>query len=180
VNWSKSDFTTTCVKRRYVAQLSKSSGRHSSVAGLPLGLRWFHAVGFALLPYQVRLQIRRATCQLSFDLPLAIYSLRNFPHIVLFAIGFVLTAAQFRLSKWRDFLLAAALIVTFGALVELLEGVTRTGNCRLRDLIPDTVGAFIGALVVLTLYRIGWRPRPTWSLKWRNSSRALQSWEYCF
>jgi hypothetical protein len=148
------------------------------------GFRWAY-VGFMLLgllyfPIKSGFRFAVPPCQLSFDLPLAIYSLRNFPHIVLFAIGFVLTAAQFRLSKWRDFLLAAALIVTFGALVELLEGVTRTGNCRLRDLIPDTVGAFIGALVVLTLYRIGWRPRPTWSLKWRNSSRALQSWEYCF
>jgi VanZ like protein len=137
-------------------------------------------LGLLYFPIKSGFRFAVPPCQLSFDLPLAIYSLRNFPHIVLFAIGFVLTAAQFRLSKWRDFLLAAALMVTFGALVELLEGFTRTGNCRLRDLIPDTVGAFIGALVVLTLYRIGWRPRPTWSLKWRNSSRALQSWEYCF
>ena len=133
------------------------------------GIRWAY-VGFMLLgllyfPFKSRFEFHIPTCQLSFGLPLAIHSLRNFPHIILFTIGFVLTAAQFRLSRWRDFVFAGVIIVTFGALVELLEGITRTGNCRLRDLIPDTAGALIGASIVLGLYRLGWRPRPTWSLK---------------
>ena len=133
------------------------------------GFRWAY-VGFLLLgllyfPIKSGFRFDIPPCELSFGLPLAVHSLRNYPHIILFTIGFVLTAAQFRLSKWRDFVLAAALILTFGALVELFQGSTRQGNCRLRDLIPDTVGALIGALIVLGLYRMGWRPRPTWSLK---------------
>lgn len=133
------------------------------------GFRWayvsFLLLGLLYFPIQSGFTFHIPACQLSFGLPLALHSLRNFPHIVLFAIGFVLTAAQFRLSRWRDFVFAAAIIVTFGALVELFQGITREGNCRLRDLIPDTAGALIGALIVLGLYRMGWRPRPTWSLK---------------
>jgi hypothetical protein len=53
-----------------------------------------------------------------------------------------------------------------GMLVEIAQGVTGEGNCRARDLIPDTLGILIGAIIVFLLRRIGWRPRPTWSLMW--------------
>lgn len=106
---------------------------------------------------------------LGVGLPLAIHSLRNFPHIVSFAVGLVMTAAQFRLSKWLDYIWAATTIMAFGAVVEILEGVTRQGHCRMRDLIPDAVGALVGALIVILLYKIGWRPRPSWSVQWRQT-----------
>lgn len=39
-----------------------------------------------------------------------------------------------------------------GIYVELAEGITGIGTCRLRDLIPDMAGALVGA-VVWVLYR---------------------------
>ena len=149
------------VIRLLLAVLSLRGMRWAYVAFLLLGLLYFPLKsGFRFDP--------NYPCELTFGAALAMHSLRNVPHIVLFAIGFILTAAQFRLSKWWDFMLAALLMMTVGALVEILEGVTRQGNCRMRDLIPDSVGAALGAIIVLGLYRIGWRPRPTWSLKWRK------------
>lgn len=35
-----------------------------------------------------------------------------------------------------------------GALVEISQGVTGKGHCRLRDLIPDAVGALLGSVIV--------------------------------
>ena len=132
------------------------------------GLRWayvaFMVLGLLYFPLKVNFRFAPRPCQLIFGPSLAVHSLTNFPHIVLFALGYVLTAAQFQLSKWSSFLWSAALIVFFGALVEIMQGVTGEGNCRARDLIPDTAGALIGALIVLALYRIGWRPRPRWTI----------------
>ena len=132
------------------------------------GLRWayvaFMVLGLLYFPLKVNFRFDPHPCELVFGVGLAIYSLTNFAHIILFALGYILTAAQFELSKWSSFLWSAVLMVFFGALVEILEGVTGQGHCRARDLIPDTAGALIGALIVLALYRIGWRPRPRWSL----------------
>ena len=70
------------------------------------------------------------------------------PHIVLFGFFFLLTAAQFdRVDrKMLGWSLAATFVL--GLLVELEEGATRTGNCRLTDVVPDVVGALI-AMVLL-------------------------------
>ena len=144
------------VLRVLLAILSLRGRRLAYVAFMILGLLYFPLkVGFRFDPHP---------CELVFGPRLAIHSLTNFPHLVLFALGFILTAAQFQLTKWSSFLWSAALIVFFGALVEIMQGVTGEGHCRVRDLIPDTAGALIGALFVLALYRIGWRPRPRWSL----------------
>jgi xanthine/uracil/vitamin C permease (AzgA family) len=133
------------------------------------GFRWayvaFMVLGLLYFPLKVNFRFDPHPCELIFDGPLAIHSLTNFPHIVLFALGYVLTAAQFQLSKWSSFIWSAALILLVGALVEILQGVTGQGHCRALDLIPDTAGALIGALIVLGLYRIGWRPRPSWSFR---------------
>lgn len=133
------------------------------------GIRWayvaFMILGLLYFPLKVSFSFDPHPCELIFDGRLAIHSFTNFPHIVLFALGYILTAAQFQLSKWSSFLWSAGLILFFGAIVEILQGVTGEGHCRARDLIPDTAGALIGALIVLALYRIGWRPRPRWSLR---------------
>ena len=132
------------------------------------GMRWayvaFMVLGLLYFPLKVGFRFDPHPCELTFGAGLAIHSLTNIPHIVLFALGFILTAAQFQLSEWSSFVWSAGIIVFIGALVEILEGITGQGHCRVRDLIPDTAGALIGALIVLALYRIGWRPRPRWSL----------------
>ena len=49
--------------------------------------------------------------------------------------------------------LVFALIATLplGLLVELEEGVTRTGDCRLADLLPDLGGGLIAMSLLLAL-----------------------------
>lgn len=88
---------------------------------------------------------------------LALYSFRNTPHIVLFALCFLLARVQFgwtradgRSSRRAD-LGALAITMIVGALVELAEGATGTGHCRLRDLLPDAAGALLGWVVFVTL-----------------------------
>ena len=125
----------------------------------------FMVLGLLYFPLKANFNFDPHPCELVFGVRLAIHSLTNFPHIIPFAVGFILTAAQFQLSKWSSFLWAAGVTVFIGALVEILEGLTGQGHCRGRDLITDAGGGLIGALIVLALYRIGWRPLPRWSLR---------------
>lgn len=89
-------------------------------------------------------------CEGTVGVELALHSFRNAPHVLLFALCFLLARAQFRparseanASRWTG---PAAFAVTMGvgALVEVAEGVTGAGHCRLRDLLPDAAGALLG------------------------------------
>jgi VanZ family protein len=134
------------------------------------GVRWayvaFVALGLLYFPAKAGFRLAPRPCQLAIDLPLALHSLTNFAHVVLFALFFVVTSAQFRAAGRPAFAWAAAATVAMGALVEAAQGVTGEGNCRARDLIPDALGALAGSVIVLLLRKMGWRPRPTWSLVW--------------
>lgn len=146
----------TSVVRIALAVFALRGVRWAYVAFLALGLLYFPAkAGFRLDPHP---------CELAFGVRLAAHSLTNFPHVVLFALGFVLTCAQFRMARRADFAWAALVTLALGAAVEIAEGLTVQGHCRLRDLIPDAVGAAAGAVLVLLLLRLGWKPRPSWSL----------------
>jgi VanZ family protein len=94
------------------------------------------------------------------SIPLAIYSLTNYAHIVLFVLFFLMTSAQFRMSHWWGFAWAALASITMGILVELAEGISGQGHCRLRDLIPDTAGIVLGAGIVFLWIRIRRRAQP--------------------
>jgi VanZ family protein len=85
---------------------------------------------------------------------LAIHSLTNYAHIVLFVWFFLMARAQFRRSHWSDFAWAALASVIMGALVELAEGISGRGHCRLRDLIPDAVGIMLGSGIVYLWNRL--------------------------
>ena len=120
------------------------------------GARWayltFIAVGLAYFPMHVGFHFQPRACQLVFGPRLAAHSLTNFPHVILFGIFFVISAIHFRVSRKSDdktFLLASIATLTVGALVEIAEGVTGAGNCRLRDLIPDSAGALLGATALM-------------------------------
>jgi hypothetical protein len=143
------------------------------------GVRWAYAafvvLGLLYFPAKVGFRLAPRPCQIAFDLPLALHSLTNYGHIVLFALFFVMTSAQFRVSNRRAFAWSAAATIVMGALVEVAQGVTGEGNCRARDLIPDGVGILVGSIIVLLLKRIGWRPRPTWSLAWWRAARQRQA-----
>ncbi len=121
--------------------LSLRGKRWAYITFVLLGLFYFPAsVGFRLSPHP---------CELAPNLALAIYSLTNYGHIVLFALFFLMTSAQFRMSHWSGFAWAAIASVTMGVLVELAEGISGNHHCRLRDLIPDAAGIVLGAGVVL-------------------------------
>ena len=100
-------------------------------------------------PAQVGFHFHPRACQLGISVDLALFSLGNWAHIVLFAMFYVMTMAQFRTRTWRAFVWTAVIVVTMGAIVEALEGVTGNHNCRLRDLVPDAAGAAIGVAVMV-------------------------------
>ena len=108
-------------------------------------------VGFHLDPHR---------CELLVGPALALHSFRNYPHIVLCALFFLLTRWQLRgpqASGW-----AALATLAMGALVEIAEGVSGSGHCRLRDLLPDGAGALLGWVACAagcTLIRAARRPR---------------------
>lgn len=116
-------------------------------------LRWPYVsvivLGLIYFPARVDFQLQPRACQTDLTVDLALMSLRNFPHIVHFAWFFLLTAFRFQKRTRRTLLFSGLIALLMGAAVELAEGITGKGNCRLRDLIPDAAGAFVGALLVL-------------------------------
>jgi hypothetical protein len=131
--------------------LSMRRARWAYITFVVLGLFYFPAsVGFRLNPQP---------CQLSFDMPLALHSLGNYSHIVLFVLFFLMTSAQFQMSNWRGFAWSAVAAITMGVLVELAQGLTGNGHCRSRDIIPDTVGILLGAGIIWLWNRMR-RPHP--------------------
>lgn len=98
-------------------------------------------------------QIAAPVCQWTFDFALAVHSLRNYPHIILFAIFFFLTYVQLRNVEKR-LLWSTVICMAMGLFVELAQGATRAGNCRMRDLIPDAVGALIAASIIVAARKL--------------------------
>ena len=133
--------------------LSFRGRRWAYIAFVVLGLLYFPAsVGFRLNP---------RPCELIPSLALAVYSLANYAHIVLFVFFFLMTSAQFRMSQWSGYVWAVVACMAMGILVEVAEGISGTHHCRLRDLIPDAAGVVLGAGIVFLWNRQRARPRVT-------------------
>ncbi|MEK6337050.1 MAG: hypothetical protein AABM67_19175 [Acidobacteriota bacterium] len=133
--------------------LSMRGKRWAYITYIVLGLFYFPAsVGFRLNPQP---------CEGIPNLPLAVYSLGNYGHIVLFVWFFLMTSAQFRMSRWSGYAWAAVACMAMGILVELAEGISGVHHCRLRDLIPDSAGILLGAGIVFLWNRMRGRPRVT-------------------
>jgi hypothetical protein len=122
------------------------------------GARWayitFVLLGLLYFPASAGFRLNPQPCELIPNLRLAIFSLTNYAHIVLFVLFFLMTSAQFRMSRWSGYAGAAVACIAMGILVELAEGVSGIGHCRLRDLIPDTAGVVLGAGFVLLWNRM--------------------------
>lgn len=116
--------------------------------------RWAYGaymlVAAARIPARTRFNLTRPKCDTRLTLENAGLSLTKLPHVVLFALFFLLTALQFDRIERRTFAWSLAATGAMGILVELEEGATRTGNCRMTDILPDIVGGLLamGALVV--------------------------------
>ena len=128
------------------------------------GVRWayvtFVLLGLLYFPVSVGFRLNPQPCELMPNMALAVHSLGNYPHIVLFVLFFLMTSAQFRMSQWSGYAWAAVACITMGLLVELAEGISGNHHCRMRDLIPDAVGVLVGSVVVLLLNRIRKRTHP--------------------
>lgn len=129
------------------------------------GMRWayvtFVLLGLLYFPASVGFRLNPQPCELVPNIPLAIYSLTNYGHIVLFVLFFLMTSAQFRMSQWSGYAWAAVACIAMGILVEVSEGISGAHHCRLRDLIPDAAGVVLGAGIVFLWNRMRGRARVT-------------------
>jgi len=133
--------------------LSLRGKRWAYITYVVLGLLYFPAsVGFRLNPQP---------CELIPNSALAIYSLTNYAHVVLFVWFFLITSAQFRMSQGSGYAWAALACIGMGILVEVAEGISGSGHCRLRDLIPDAAGIVLGSGIVFLWNRMQRRPQAT-------------------
>jgi VanZ family protein len=116
------------------------------------GRRWAYIVfvvaGLLYFPASVGFHLQPHPCQLIPTLSLAIYSLANYRHVILFVLFFIMTRAQFRRSHWSALAWAGVVCLAMGLLIEFSEGLSGAHTCRMRDLIPDSAGILIGAAIV--------------------------------
>lgn len=117
--------------------------------------RWAYGaymlIAVARIPARTGFRVSGPRCDLRLSLENAQLSLTKIPHIVLFGIFFLLTVVQFDGIDRRA--LACSVLATFalGLLVEIEEGATRTGNCRLTDVLPDLWGALIVMVLIVAI-----------------------------
>lgn len=134
-----------------------------SLASLWSRRRWAYGaymlVAIARIPARTGFRLDGRRCDVRLSLENVHLSLTKVPHIVLFGVFFLITAVQFDRLDRRA--LVWSLLATFalGTLVELEEGATRTGNCRLTDVLPDVVGAVIAMLLVMATLAVRDRRR---------------------
>jgi hypothetical protein len=122
-----------------------------------LGKRWaylsFVVLGLAWIPARTAFRLRAPDCETVVTLANSAFSLTNYKHIVMFGLFFLMTAAQFKRRSAATMLSAIAATTVMGLLIELEEGATGTGHCRLRDLVPDTAGAIVGLALLFTFLK---------------------------
>lgn len=125
--------------------------------------RWVYAayVLFAVtrIPASTGFRLHAPGCDVRLTSTNIALSLTKVPHIVLFGFFFLLTALQFDRLDRRTLAWSFLATLAMGLLVELEEGATGTGNCRLADVLPDAAGALIAAVVLLATALIYRRAR---------------------
>jgi hypothetical protein len=118
------------------------------------GARWAYAIfvvlAFVWIPARTGFHLHQPPCQMQFTRDLVLSSIIKYKHISLWAAFFLMTWVQFRRTPYA-LLIAAAATIAVGILIELEEGATGTGYCKATDLLPDAIGALIGA-VIATLW----------------------------
>src|SRR2546425_11889637 len=122
-----------------------------ALRGKPWAYLAFVVLGLLSFPAQAHFRVHAPKCeQLIPTMHVLVLSLQNYAHIALFAGFYWMSWVQFRRTEARSvWALLATLLV--GGLVEIAEGMTARGHCRLRDLVPDAAGA-LGASLLLALW----------------------------
>ena len=113
------------------------------------GYTLFLIVGVLEIPAQAHFRLYAPFCDLRMAWDNSRLSLMKVPHFVLFGVFFLFTAWQFDRLDRRSLSWSLVATLALGILVELEEGATRTGNCRLADLLPDVGGALIAMALFL-------------------------------
>jgi hypothetical protein len=115
------------------------------------GSRWAYLAYmlFAILfiPARAGFHVQPLVCETPVSVASALYSMQNWQHILLGALVALITLAQFRGRGATALVTAMVVTVALGLMAELEQGLFRSGHCRMRDLVPDTAGAILGAAV---------------------------------
>jgi 4-amino-4-deoxy-L-arabinose transferase-like glycosyltransferase len=93
------------------------------------------------IPARTTFHLVAPACDTRLTLDNAARSMTKVPHMVLFGLFALITAAQFNRFDRRTLYWSVVAAAALGLIVELEEGATRTGNCRITDVLPDIVGA---------------------------------------
>ena len=111
----------------------------------------FVVLGLLSFPAQAHFRVHAPRCdQLIPTMHVLVLSLQNYAHLALFAGFYWMSWVQFRRTAAR-FVWALLATLLVAALVEVAEGMTGGGGCRVRDLVPDAAGA-LGAALLLALW----------------------------
>ncbi len=117
--------------------------------------RWGYTLvviaGALRIPAQSHFRLYAPLCDFRMAWDNSRLSLTKVPHFVLFGAFFLFTVWRFDRLDRRSLLWSLVATLALGILVELEEGATRTGNCRLPDLLPDVGGALIAMAFLLPL-----------------------------
>ena len=113
-------------------------------------------VGVLTIPARTHFHFRPLRCDARLTAANVHAALSKGPHIILFAAFFLLTAAQFDTIDRRSLAWSLVATVGLGFLIEIEEGLTRTGNCRYTDVLPDIFGALI-VMALLMILAMSWR-----------------------
>ena len=124
-----------------------------------LGKRWayftFFVLGILFFPARVGFRFDPHPCECALSWQLVLFSLTKYGHLVRFVIFFLMTSVQVRgYSARAQYLISTGAVLAMGIYVELAEGFTGEGGCRLRDLVPDMAGALIGAILLLAWSKV--------------------------
>jgi VanZ family protein len=125
-------------------------------------------VAVARIPARTGFHLVSPSCDTRLTLENVGLSLTKIPHVVLFGLFCLLTAVQFdRIDRHT---LGWSIMATgaLGLLVEFEEGATRTGNCRITDVLPDVVGA----LIAITLLAIASAVHRSLVVRWSTGGRS--------
>jgi hypothetical protein len=127
--------------------------------------RWLYAgymlVAAVKIPMRTGFHLVSPSCDTALTLHNVQLSMTKVPHMVLFGVFFLITVVQFDRVDRKAVAWSLVATAALGLLIELEEGATRTGNCRITDVLPDIFGALIAAIVV-TAAMMTWnvlRPR---------------------
>jgi hypothetical protein len=115
--------------------------------------RWVYAAymlyGVTRIPARTGYRLISPVCDTRLTMENAGLSLTKVPHIVLFGLFFLITVVQFDHIDRSALTWSLGATLALGLIIELEEGATRTGNCRITDVLPDLLGALIVAALLM-------------------------------